>query len=138
MWDYEAWKVGESLAANCTDQHLTKDGFTNTSFSCTSNGWLTDFPCLTVCEGEPVVNNATTTWKSGMWLEGKKVTAKCKPHNHFSPKVYSATINCTNQGWENTTGCVYCKLIFVFLHIYEYSVRLVNEIKIYESHSILK
>ncbi|XP_069938843.1 uncharacterized protein [Cherax quadricarinatus] len=87
VWNHGVWKAGESLPANCTDQHLTEDGVTNTSFTCTSNGWLIESPCLKVCEGEPVVNNATTTWTSGMWLEGKQVTAKCKPHNHFSPKV---------------------------------------------------
>ncbi|XP_069939206.1 complement factor H-like [Cherax quadricarinatus] len=108
VWDYGVWKAGESLPANCTDQHLTEDGVTNTSFTCTSNGWLIESPCLKVCEGEPVVNNATTTWTSGMWLEGKQVTAKCKPHNHFSPKViyFPLTVYITSS------------VAFCFMHIF--------------------
>ncbi|XP_069181902.1 uncharacterized protein [Procambarus clarkii] len=109
IWKREVrvWWLDENLTASCSDQYLTHDGTNTTNFTCTPTGWLILAPCLRVCEGKPSVDNGSTTWVPGLWLEGQEVMAHCNPQYRFQNQTSSLTLACTNTGWQNITGCTF-------------------------------
>ncbi|XP_069182178.1 uncharacterized protein [Procambarus clarkii] len=114
QWETRVWSLDENLTASCSDQYLTHNGTNTTNFTCTPTGWLILAPCLRVCEGEPSVDNGSTTWVPGLWLEGQEVMAHCNSQYRFLNQASYLTLACTNTGWQNITGCIFCKLIFLY------------------------
>ncbi|XP_047493512.1 uncharacterized protein LOC125042089 [Penaeus chinensis] len=65
-----------------------------------------------VCNTEPIVANASTTWdNTTTWEIGDNMTATCMERYHLYADVVSQNITCTATGWEEATDCVlipYC------------------------------
>ncbi|KAG7170704.1 Coagulation factor XIII B chain-like [Homarus americanus] len=119
-WVAKAWKTNENVTVSCPDQHFTRDRLENTSFTCTSDGWVIDYPCIKACEGNPSVVNANVSWVEGIWLEGEKVTAICNEQHHVHWGTISYTIPCTSEGWDNSTTCVFCKYIYNIVQLFSH------------------
>ncbi|XP_071538175.1 uncharacterized protein [Panulirus ornatus] len=73
---------------------------------CRLGGWEQITGCTRVCEDEPRVENAITSWEVGLWVKGDKVNATCHEDHYLLPEgSQHYTVECTDSGWQANSSC---------------------------------
>ncbi|MPC94596.1 hypothetical protein E2C01_089773 [Portunus trituberculatus] len=97
--------VNSMVTVTCEDNYLVDRNMIDQQVLCTLKGWDSR-DCHKVCLGEPLVGNATTTWRDDMWLVNDTINATCLEGYHFiEANTTEMLLSCEYDGWEDLLAC---------------------------------